>query len=147
MHTVLTMCTLFTLKSVSKQARSLDTFFCHSSSWNTRCGRVVALQKVYKNLFSLYLISFLVLFEARKKKTHLQLRDLAISFLMAQRMDDFKSCCTNKITVGKMHDTPSYLEMGHGSGWAFSPSLCISALVKCFVLSKDIKDVLSLLVF
>lgn len=112
MHTILRMCTLLTLKSISKQAGSLDTFLCHSNSWNTRCGRVLALQKVYKNLFSL-LLSPLVW---GKEKKNLQLRDLAILFLMAQSMDDFKFCCTNKIIPGIMHDTQSYLEMGHGSG-------------------------------
>lgn len=49
------LCILLTLKSISKQAGSLDTFLCHLNSWNTRCGRVLALQKVYKNLFSLFL--------------------------------------------------------------------------------------------
>lgn len=67
METVLTMCTPLTLKSMSKQAGALDTFLCHSSSWNTRCERVIAMQKIYKNMFSLYLFSFLLLFEVRKK--------------------------------------------------------------------------------
>lgn len=51
MDTVLTMCTPLILKSISKQIGYLDTFLYHSSSWNTRCGRVVALQKVYKIFF------------------------------------------------------------------------------------------------
>lgn len=95
------------------------------------CGRFIGIWSVFTSFSSSSCL--------RWGKKPLKPRDLAILLLIGQWTDSFKFCCTDKITMGIIHNTSCYLEMGHGSGKVISSSSCTSAFVKCFVLLKDIK--------